>query len=214
MLGQRIVKSYILLASGTSARSAKDELSDAIVSFDRQLGELAAAAHDYETHLALVSAEREWLQFRGLATAPCTRAGVLALRSAGERLLQAAERTTAAFAKREATAAARLVNVAGRQRMLSQRIAKSHLLLAEKYDEPAARQELTHACVDFGRALADLRGSPSNTAQLRDELAAAAAVWRALLERVREEPGSRGAIVAAADDILERMERITSLYEQ
>ena len=214
MLGQRIVKSYILLAAEAPGRSARAELSDAIESFERQLGELAAAADDDETRRAVASSEREWQQFRALAVGPCTRTSVVTLRGAGERLLQATEQTTAAFARRTAGTAVRLVNLAGRQRMLSQRIAKSHLLLAEKYDEGAARQELTLACVDFGRALGDLRSSPTNTAQLRDELAAAAAVWRTLLSRVREDFGARDRVVAAADDLLERMERITSLYEQ
>ncbi|HEV3008193.1 MAG TPA: type IV pili methyl-accepting chemotaxis transducer N-terminal domain-containing protein [Burkholderiales bacterium] len=214
MLGQRIVKSYVLLAAEAPARSARGELSAAIWSFDRQLGELGASADDDETRTALASSEREWQRFRALAMAPCTRVGVLALRSAGERLLQAAEQTTAAFAKRTASAAVSLVNLAGRQRMLSQRIAKNYVLLEENYDNAATRQELTQACVDFGRALGELRASPFNSGELRDELGGVAVSWRFLLELVRQGVGVREQVLAAADDILGRMERITSLYQQ
>jgi nitrate/nitrite-specific signal transduction histidine kinase len=214
MLSQRIVKSYVLLASEVSAQTAIGELADSVQAFERLLGELKASALDGEIRQALAASEREWLRFRNLALGPCARNGVAELRSAGERLLQVVERTTQTFAQNMADAAARLINLAGRQRMLSQRIAKAHLLLAEKYDEGAARQELTQACVDFGRALGELRASPANTARLREELAAVAATWRTLLGLVRRDSGVRDLVLAAAEDILERMERVTALYER
>jgi nitrate/nitrite-specific signal transduction histidine kinase len=214
MLSQRIVKSYVLLASEAAPQAAVRELADSVLAFERQLGELKASAFDADTRQVLAASEREWTRFRNLALGPCARTAVPEVRSAGERLLQAAERTTQSFAKNIASAVATLINLAGRQRMLSQRIAKAHLLLAEKYDEGAARQELTQACVDFGRALGELRACSANTADLREELAAVARTWRTLLDLVRRDSGARDLVLAAAEEILQRMERITSLYER
>jgi Type IV pili methyl-accepting chemotaxis transducer N-term len=214
MLGQRIVKNYVLLATGQSIQAAGRELSDSIDAFDRQLDELAACARDAQTRDAVALTEREWLSFRSLALAPYAREGVRPLCLASERLLLAAEHTTAIFLKGAVGAAARLVNLAGRERMLAQRIAKSYVLLAEKYDEAATRQELTLACVEFGRALGELRAAPANGPELRAELAEAAAVWRRLLALVREDLGAAKKVLAAAEDLLSRMERVTSLYEQ
>ena len=213
MLTERMMKSYVQIVSDVTPKVAAGALADAIGVFDRQLGELKAAANDGDTRAALAESERTWGRFRVIVELPCSRERMHEVRTVGERLVQAAERSTAAFVRHATSAAARLVNLAGRQRMLSQRIAKDHLLIAVRFGNGGVRQELTFACVDFGRALADLRGSPSNTTALRAELIEAATGWRNLLELVRAESHAHDTVLASAEDILQRMERVTALYQ-
>jgi hypothetical protein len=213
MLAERMVKSYVQIVSELSPQAAAGVLADAIGVFDRQHGELKAATSDADARSALAESERTWGRFRVIVASPCSRERVHEVRTVGERLVQAAERTTAAFVRHATSAAARLVNLAGRQRMLSQRIAKDHLLIAERFGNGSVRQELTFACVDFGRALADLRASPNNTAQLRTELSEVATGWRTLLELVRADSAAHDTVLASAEDILQRMERVTALYQ-
>jgi hypothetical protein len=213
MLGERMVKSYVQIVSEVRPRLAAGALADAIGAFDRQLGELKASAPDGETRTAVAETERTWGRFRTIVAAPCSRERVHEVRTAGERLVQAAERTTAAFVRHATSAAARLVNLAGRQRMLSQRIAKDHLLIAQRFGNGGVRQELTFACVEFGRALADLRASPANTVELRAELTEAANGWRTLLELIRLDSSAHDQVLACAEDLLQRMESVTALYQ-
>lgn len=213
MLAERMVKSYVQIVSEVTPQAAAGALADAIGAFDRQLSELKSASNDGDTRSSIAETERTWGRFRTIVALPCSRERVQEVRTAGERLVQAAERTTAAFVRHATSAAARLVNLAGRQRMLSQRIAKDHLLIAERFGNGAVRQELTFACVDFGRALADLRASPANTVELRGELTEVASGWRALLEIVRAETPAHDEVLACAEDILQRMERVTALYQ-
>jgi hypothetical protein len=213
MLTERMVKSYVQIVSDVTPQAASGELADAMKVFERQLGELKAAANEGDTRAAIADSERTWGRFRTIVALPCSRQRVHEVRAAGERLVQAAERATAAFVRHATSAAARLVNLAGRQRMLSQRIAKDHLLIAERFGNGGVRQELTFACVDFGRALADLRASPANTAELRAGLTEVASGWRTLLELVRSDAGTHDQVLASAEDILERMEHVTALYQ-
>ena len=214
MLTERMLKSYVQIVSEVTPKAAAGALADAIGVFDRQLCELKAAANDGDTRAALAEAERTWGRFRVIVELPCSRERMNEVRTVGERLVQSAERSTAAFVRHATSTAARLVNLAGRQRMLSQRIAKDHLLIAERFGNGGVRQELTFACVDFGRALADLRASPSNTAALRAELTKAGTGWRTLLELVRSDSHAHDQVLASAEDILQRMENVTALYER
>jgi hypothetical protein len=213
MLTERMVKSYVQIVTQVAPKLAVGALADAIGEFDRQLGELKASADAGDTRTAVAETERTWGRFRTIVALPCSRERVHEVRTVGERLVQSAERATAAFVRHATSAAARLVNLAGRQRMLSQRIAKDHLLIAERFGNGGVRQELTFACVDFGRALADLRASPANTVELHAQLTAVASAWRALLELVRADSTARDEVLAAAEDILQRMERVTALYQ-
>ena len=218
MLSQRIVKAYVQVAEGISAGTARGQLADAVWVFDDQLADLKAFAPTPELRKSVDDVAQQWNGFRALATGPVSREGASALRAAGERLLQAAEQNAQALEQLGAGQGGRLVNLAGRQRMLSQRIAKSYLLLTwGGFDVAAVRTELALAREEFTQALSALRAAAENTDDIRNELAAVAELWQKLqpmLERERESPAGRAAVVDAADAILNRMERVTSLYEK
>lgn len=72
---------------------------------------------------------------------------------------------------------AQTVNLAGRQRMLSQKIIKLHLLQAGPHASPAQAGELQTLVASFEEALATLRGSSLNTPELGALLDGATAAW-------------------------------------
>jgi hypothetical protein len=213
MLCERMVKSYVQVVSGVAPRAAAGELAHAIGVFECQLAELNAALAQAEARARLAELEGVWQRFRLLAALPGARARVHEVRGAGARLLHTAERAAAALA-RDASGVGRFVDLAGRERMLCQRIAKDQLLIAEAYGDGAVREEMAFACVEFGRALAELRSAPCNTGELREALAIVTVAWRVLLELMRARGGARDQVLASAEEILQRMEHITSLYER
>jgi hypothetical protein len=213
MLCERMVKSYVQVVSGVAPGPAAGELAHASGIFEEQLAELKGALAHAEARARLAELERSWERFRPLAALPAERARVHEVRSAGARLLHGAERAAAALT-REAGGVARFVDLAGRERMLCQRIAKNQLLIAEAYGDAAAREELGFACVEFGRALSELRCAPCNTGELREALAIVSVAWRVLLQLMGGGHGARHLVLAGAEEILQRMETITSLYER
>ena len=213
MLCERMVKSYVQIVSGVMPGAAAGELAHALGVFASQLAELKAALAHAEARALLADLERAWERFRLLAALPGAPERVNEVRGAGARLLQAAERAAAALT-RHASGVAQFVNLAGRERMLCQRIAKDQLLIAAAQGGAEVRQEMAFACVEFGRALAELRSAPCNTAELREALAIVTMAWRVLLELMRADGAARDQVLASAEEILQRMEHITSLYER
>lgn len=213
MLAERIVKSYVQRAEHISIEAARGQLADAIADFDRNLAELKELPAA-STPSALAELEAQWRSFRKLALARPSREGVPALRAAGERLVEAAERNTAELARQAGSPAAHLVNTSGRLRMLCQRFAKCHLLAAGNFGDEPLRAELNSVSTTFADTLRELTASAHNTEEMRGELAALGSAWNALTALAVPERNQREAVLAAADALVRRIEHLTVLYER
>ena len=112
----------------------------------------------------------------------------------------------------------RLVNIAGRQRMLSQRMAKFYLAGAMQIDAAGSTAEIAKARAEFLAGLDTLRNAPEATAQIRQELVLADAQWmffnRGLqrLEGAGASPALMSDVFVTSENMLAIMDRVTGLY--
>lgn len=216
MLTQRIVKSYVQIGLGITPELSRRQLNEAVSLFENQLGLLRRNVTDPQNSQLLASMSKRWRDFKRVATGPVDRASAEVLMRVGDELLMTAHDLTLALHSRSGQATAQLVDMSGRQRMLSQRLAKYYLARAWGVQTAADGRELGSARTEFDGALATLRNAPENTPQIKKELEAVAAQWEWFKSALTlEGAASYGHVVAhASEAILNSMELVTSLYEK
>jgi hypothetical protein len=214
MLSQRIVKAYCQVGLLVTPDVSRAQFAGAISRFDSQLATLAANMSNPETRAAVTHVSRLWRGVRQTANGQVSREGARVLESRSEALLQASQALVLLLERDTGTPQARLINTSGRQRMLSQRIAKLYMLRAWGIDAPSIQGDIDAAANEFSAALTALRAAPENTAAIRRELEAVALQWEWFRSAIELQGAESYALVVAdaSESILNSMDLITAKY--
>ncbi len=167
MLSQRMVKAYLMLGQGIATDDARTILQKSIEQFEFQLATLKTFQPNPKVQSELANLNSEWTKFKPLIIATPSKAGAIVLYDANEELQKAAHNVTLAYEDVSLAPLDHLVNLAGRQRMLSQRTAKFYLYRTwDLYLEPAD-MELHLSRAHFTAVLIQIERSPLATTQIK-----------------------------------------------
>ena len=219
MLTQRIVKAYCLVGMGVQTGTHKKQLNGAINLFETQLAELKVFAPTAEISDGLAQVEELWTPFKEIAMSPPSKDGADRLLEINDGVLAAAHKVVLKLAEHSATEVGNLVNIAGRQRMLSQRLAKFYMARAWGIERPEIQPEMKKAADEFESALiGELVNSEQNTPSLQSELSKAVKQWNLYKRGLQLEQDSGDYIpvimAATSENLLKIMNKITGMYEQ
>ena len=219
MLSQRMAKAYFQIGQQIEVDRSKKVLDSSMAVFDRQLVELKNYSPTPEIKETYSKLEKSWLAYKDvlIGVAPSKENGrkVLAL---SDEVLQLAQQGTVQFEKQSASTAGRLVNISGRQRMLSQRMAKLYQANGWGLGDEKSAGELDKVRKEFTAAQLELVASPANTQQIKDALALVQQQWFffevALNQRIGTDKRPQLAVATSSERILEEMENAVGLYEK
>lgn len=219
MLSQRMAKAWLAIGQDIETARAQRILADSMALFDRQFVELKAYAPTPEIRATYAALDPVWSEYKtALVGAAPGRAAAPRLVGLDGRVLQLAHQGTVQLEKHSGRSIGRLVNIAGRQRMLSQRVAKFYLVQSWKADVPPARKELDTSRAEFVQALALLYDAPEATPAIRQLLDLARQQWvffeNALLHGAEGSAGQQRSaqVFSTSENILEVMDRVTGHY--
>ena len=141
-----------------------------------------------------------------------------ALLQADAQVLALAHQGTTQYEAASGKPLGHLVNVAGRQRMLSQRMAKFYLAAMLPVDPATATAEIAKARSEFVSATELLRNAPQATQRIRQELQLADGQWvffDAALQRMQGGANVNrqvAEVFVASENLLSSMDRVTGMY--
>ena len=215
MLSQRMGKAWMSLGLGIEVESARRVLNQSTTLFDRQLAELKAYAPLGEIRDTYLQLEAAWSSYKILlGAAPIQGQGKPLLEQA-DQMLALAHKGTVLYEQQSGKPGARLVNMAGRQRMLSQRMAQFYLASAWNIDSASGQRQIAKAKAEFIPALEVLRTAPEATAEIMQELVLADAQWLFFdtsLKARENSPKTASDVFVTSENLLQIMDRVTSLY--
>ena len=213
MLSQRMAKAYLMLGQGIATDDARTILQGSINQFESHLAALKSFQPTPMVRSAIVNLDTAWTKCKTLLTAAPSKAGAVELYDANEALQQAAHSVTLAYEEVAAAPLDHLVGIAGRQRMLSQRMAKFYFYRTwELYDSPA-EMELHLSRAHFTAMLIQIESSPLASAQITAGVARIRREWepyQQVLFAGREPTKMRGDSLRVA----ELSERVLAVTEE
>ena len=219
-LSQRMAKAYCQKHLQVMPAAATDVLGHARKMVQQGSAELArrglqAGQWPAEVERQLDEVQKQFALLDQLTAAPTSRAAVVAVSEQSDRTLLVAQAVTESIEKMARVTSARLVNLAGRQRMLSQRLAKNYFLVAAKADSKVVHAQLAADAADFRQAMQSLAAAPVSTPAIRGELELATSQWvffESALRRPADEQGLT-AVATTSERLLSVMDRLTGIYE-
>jgi hypothetical protein len=169
MLSQRVLKAYAQSALGVMPEKAGAALAGSLAELRSGNATLRSAAKD--GNVATLDAQKALIDKLAAATAtapnPAALQQVVAL---SDELLANAETATQTFAKSGLEAPAAVVNLAARQRMLSQRAAGSYLAYEAGVKSPELKARAAKAVADFKAAISGFEDAKAEFPKIADQI--------------------------------------------
>ncbi|QBC44602.1 type IV pili methyl-accepting chemotaxis transducer N-terminal domain-containing protein [Iodobacter fluviatilis] len=215
MLTQRIVKAYCQQGRGINSNAAKLQINSSITQFSTQLSNLFESVTAPENIEALKKQETQWQNMRTLALTPPKLETAKQLNDIAEAMLYDAGELVKRLDVSMGKPQGKLIRIAGRQRTLSQRLAKTACLESWGNQNPALKQQQAQAQKEFSANLVTLKAAPQNSRPIIEQLDLAEMQWVFLESALSGLDGHADKNIASTSErLLEVMDKITNQYEK
>ena len=214
MLSQRLVKLYALSCAGVRGPETAGLFADSMGQVEANLAILGRSLSRPTFGDLLEAVLAPWSRLRAALAVPATTRRLPEVDGLAEELLLQAEQLTENLEVAGFATALRVINVAGRQRMLSQRLAKEALM--DGLLPGGERPSPSGAEAELLEGLVYLQTLPLSNAEIARELGEALQAWEALRLALAQ-PGTaagRNGIAVWSEVLLEHFDRLTDHLER
>ena len=215
----RLAKVYIQIGMGVDADRSQKILDSAISLYDRRVVELKNYSPTPEIRESYLALEKAWIAYKDLlvGTKP-NQESARTIVLVSDEVVAIANKATGQLATFSGSNQGVLVNVSGRQRMLSQHLAKYYQAQAWGVAPANATAEVSKSRAEFAEKLAELAAAPSNTQAIKDELELGKQQWVFFENALNQKPGVDKVlsvnVATTSERILQTMDNVVGMYEK
>jgi len=213
MFTQRMLKDYGMIGIGVSFGNPQEDLKKTMEEFDLHLKALEEFSKGTQIEKVLKREEGSWKSVKSMLLNKPSKENALKLKESLDNLLKVSNDITEMFSKKTGDKTGEIINIAGRQRMLSQKMASLYMFKVWGIDNKVINKELDDSMKLFEDSLKKLKNSKLNN----DEI-------KSLLKKVEEDFSFfkimnrtsnkfiPSLIYKKSNEILKNMDKITKLY--
>ncbi len=214
MLSQRIAKAYFFYGKGIRPEKTRKQLLDSIREFNIGFDTLQSQVSTQGVQDMLVYIDMAKSELGTLIKAPYSKENASLVLDYTETMLEGSQDIVNRLEESSALKKEAIVNLAGRQRMLTQRIAKYYMAYQAGFKDHNTATQLKAAVAEFEQAHAILRNAKSNTPAISKDLTKVDKLWNIVVKFYTdvERGGLPVIVLATSDDIMSSMDRVTSMY--
>lgn len=214
-LSQRIAKAYTQTYLGVLPGTAKDVLATAQRLVQVGFEDIAKGQFNTDISRQIGNVRAQAATLASLVERAPNKDNVAAVAAQADKMLTVADQATAAMESLAPQSSAKLINLAGRQRYLSQRMAKNYFLVAADLAGNPGREQLQADRAEFKQALRTLADAPISTNGIRNELALAQSQWVFFESAINRKPDSAGLsdVATTSERLLDVMNNLTTMYD-
>lgn len=214
MLSQRIAKAYFFLAGNIRPDKARQQLRESINLFERNHEQLKRMISSKQIKDVLMFEEFAFSEFKEVVNKPYNKENGSLVLDLSETLLETSHDVVLKLESGSKQKKDKIVNLAGRQRMLSQRIAKYYIAYRLGFKDDNSVFQLKKAVREFEMALKVLNSQKRNTPKISELLNKVQNYWNLVKGFFLdiEKGGLPVTVFAATDKILALMDQVTQLY--
>ncbi|MEA2048815.1 MAG: type IV pili methyl-accepting chemotaxis transducer N-terminal domain-containing protein [Campylobacterota bacterium] len=216
MLSQRIAKDYLYIGNNVAKSKAKKQLQDSLDTLNAAHTLLVESINDPEIKNLLAFVEMSTEDFEATSKEEFNIDNAQLIIDLSESMLEGSQYVVASLKDTVKLKESKIVDVSGRQRMLSQRIAKYYIAYQSGIKDKNTVDQMKAAVKLFGETHEILMKNSDNTPEINRNLNKIDRLWKIVYKfYLNIEKGGLPLIVFnTTDDIMKKMNTVTGLYAE
>ena len=214
MFTQRMLKNYAMIGMNNTFGNPTEDLKKITSDFDDSITSLENFTKSEEIKKSLINIKTLWEPVKKLLSDTPSKEKVEKLQVDLDNLLKASDETTKLFAKVSKAKSNETINISGKQRMLSQRMASLYMLKVWDVKDPQFKTKLDASMAQFKDSLDKLQKTSINTDEINKLLANVkkSFMFFEIMNKKNSTKYIPTLIYKKSNDMLKNMDNVTKQY--